>query len=289
MKWFFAFNQMSEQSYGDFVRVAVVTARKNTELEAFCLYDGQATELTDWMERQGVTILPCRFRFAKWWEDLAIRQGSNLVARIALGAFLRFELPDVMARENLTDDFALYTDCDVMFECDIRSFLEPLKPEFFAVAPETFQNNRLHMNSGVMWMNVNRLRETNALFMRFAQGHMTQASLASFDQGIYRAYFNSLHRIAWQLGIPDRYFYALMSRLPLKTWQWDDLPLELNWKPYWGENPEAAIVHFHALKPTQRAELESGELPAHFAAMRTPYWEKCVVKWDAWLEEAKKL
>ena len=33
---------------------------------------------------------------------------------------------------------------------------------------------------------------------------------------------------------------------------WDDfevLPLEYNWKPYWGTNDNAIIVHFHGLKP----------------------------------------
>ena len=29
---------------------------------------------------------------------------------------------------------------------------------------------------------------------------------------------------------------------------WDHLPLEWNWKPYWGHNPDAKIVHFHGPK-----------------------------------------
>ena len=27
------------------------------------------------------------------------------------------------------------------------------------------------------------------------------------------------------------------------------LPLEYNWKPYWGYNPDAKIIHFHGMKP----------------------------------------
>ena len=27
------------------------------------------------------------------------------------------------------------------------------------------------------------------------------------------------------------------------------LPLEYNWKPYWGINNEAKIIHFHGIKP----------------------------------------
>ncbi|MBW3636701.1 MAG: hypothetical protein KY445_09610 [Armatimonadetes bacterium] len=288
MKWFFAFNQLSEQNYGDFVRVAVVSARQNTDLEAFCLYDGAPSELTRWLETQGVTVLPCRFRFADWWEEQARAQNNPLVSQIALGAFLRFELPDVMQRENMEDSFALYTDCDVMFEGGVQPLLEPLEPRFFAVAPETFRHQRLHMNSGAMWMNVPRLRQENARFMRFAHHHMMQTLGSSFDQGIYRAYFDPFHRFAWKVRLPDRFFYAVMSRLPLKTWRWDDLPLELNWKPYWGENPAAAIIHFHGLKPTQRAALKNGELPPHIAQMHTPFWEKCVAKWDNWLQIARQ-
>lgn len=289
MKWFFAFNQASEANYGDFVRVAVLSARRTNDFHAFCLYDGAPGELTRWLEKQNVTVLPTRFRFAAWWEELAQKQNSALVAQIALGTFLRFELPDITQREGLNDEFALYTDCDVVFERPIKPILEPLRPRFFAVAPETFPRNRLHMNAGVMWMNLPALRAQNARLMAFAEKHMEEASWSAFDQGIYRAYFNWPHRLAWKLGVRDRYFYALMSRLPLKTWKWDDLPLELNWKPYWGENPDIGILHFHGLKPTQRAQLERGELPPNIASMHNDFWEKCATRWENLLLEARKL
>lgn len=289
MKWFFAFNQQSEDSYGDFVRVAVASAREKTRLEAFCLYDGAPCELTRWMEKNGVTIFETRFRFAKWWERHAQISGNSQGYQIASGTFLRFELPEVMQREKMSDEFALYTDCDVMFERDVSSPLQSLQPRYFAVAPETFSDNRLHMNAGVMWMNARRLRAGNEAFMTFGDQHMEQASRASFDQGIYRAYFNPPHKLAWKLGIPDRYFYAVMSRLRFKTWKWDDLPLELNWKPYWGENPNAAIVHFHGLKPTQREQLRRGELPPNIMAMHCDEWEKQAANWDEWLEKARAL
>jgi hypothetical protein len=289
MKWFFAFNQISEQSYGDFARVAVLSARQNTKLEAFCLYDGVPCDLTCWLEAHGVTILPAHFRFARWWQETAERRSLPSMARIALGAFLRFELVEVMARERLNDNFAFYTDCDVIFARDPEPLLAALKPHFFAVAPETFPHKRLHMNSGAMWLNCYTLRSENPPFFEFAEKHMEQAWSSSYDQGIYRAYFNPPHKWAWKMGIPDRLFYAVMSRLPLKTWKWDDLPLELNWKPYWGENDDAAIIHFHGLKPTQRAALERGELPPNIAAMHTPAWEKYAAQWENWLEKARAL
>lgn len=287
MKWVFAFNQASEAAYGDFARVAVWTAQKNTDLEPICLYDGQPCELSHWLEARGVRVLPARFRLAHWWEKTARERKMEHMAQTALGAFLRFELVETLQNFGIEEDFVLYTDCDVMFEREVESLLSPLAPRYFAVAPETFQNNRLHMNSGAMWMNCNALRQENARFWAFAEKHMEQAWGSSFDQGIYRAYFNPPHRVAWKMGIPDKWFYALMSRVPLRTWKWDDLPLELNWKPYWGENSDAAILHFHGLKPTQRAALAAGTLPPNIAGMHNPFWEKCAAKWENLRDEAR--
>lgn len=283
MKWFFAFNQLSEKGYGDFVRVAVISARRHTSLEAICLYDGAPSELTVWLKRQGVRVLPCRSRFTPWWE-----QNNPSAAPIAAGAFLRMEIPDVMAREGMDDEFALYTDCDVIFRRDVAAQLEPLRPRFFCVAPETFVHSNLHMNSGVMWMNIARLRECGDELMRFAEHRMQQASASSFDQGIYRAFFDPLHRLSWRAHLADCWFYAVLSRVPLRTWQWDDLPLELNWKPYWGPNDHASVIHFHGLKPTQRAELAAGTLPPFIAVMHTPFWDECAARWDELLKEAMK-
>ena len=289
MKWFFAFNQASEHDYGDFVRCAVVSAREKTTLQAFCLYDGSSCQLTRWLERQGVVILPARFRFAHWWQELAQRQNDPFVLQVAMGTFLRFELPEILEREAISDSYVLYTDCDMIFTRDAVALLEPLKPHFFAVAPETYQENRLHMNAGVMWMNSQTMRDENARFMEFAGKHMKEASQSSFDQGIYRAYFDSLHKLAWQFKVPNRLFYAVMTRLQIKTWKWDDLPLELNWKPYWGENEDAAIIHFHGLKPTHRAQLVAKNIAPSFAAMHTPAFDRYAAQWDEWLRKARAL
>ena len=38
---------------------------------------------------------------------------------------------------------------------------------------------------------------------------------------------------------------------------WDRLRPELNWKPYWDDNSQAKIIHFHGPKPFQRDHIES--------------------------------
>ncbi len=60
-----------------------------------------------------------------------------------------------------------------------------------------------------------------------------------------------LERESWDEAA-YRWFYR-DSNGPL----WDRLRPELNWKPYWGWNPQARIIHFHGPKPYQRSCLDS--------------------------------
>ena len=54
------------------------------------------------------------------------------------------------------------------------------------------------------------------------------AHISGFDQEAYRAFYKGA---------------------------WDTLPLDLNWKPYWGINEAAQIIHFHGPKPAALRKL----------------------------------
>lgn len=41
--------------------------------------------------------------------------------------------------------------------------------------------------------------------------------------------------------------------------RWDRLAPEYNWKPYWGLNPNAKIVHFHGIKVENIERVFRGE------------------------------
>jgi hypothetical protein len=282
MKWIFAFSQGSEAAYGDLIRVSVATARQNTSLEAFCLYDGDPTPLTRWISAQGITIVPCRSVFYEDLKELAQRKSNRAVLQIGSGAFLRLELPRIAREQGWNDQFIFYTDCDVMFLKDPEPLLAPLAPRFFCAAPETFRNKPLHMNTGVMWLRLAAIkRETEAL-IQFTRSHFEQIVDASWDQGALRVYFNPLHRQLWKWRVPDRLSYAVMTRMPFRPWKWDDLPLQLNWKPYWGENPAASVVHFHGLKPWHRAQ-NCQTLPFFLQTQWTPAFEYYCAQWDEFL------
>ena len=287
MKWIFALNAESVESYGDFARVAVVSARRYSTLEAVCLFDGEECEFSRWLEAQGVTVVRVRSRFYEEIAELAKACGVPYWLKVGGGAFLRLEIPHLARELGWEDEFVFYTDCDVIFEGDPRPLLEPLRPRFFAATPETFKNKALHMNTGAMWMNVRALDDP--ALQDWTRANLEKCLRFDFDQGALRVFYNPLHRLSWRLGLSNRLFYGVMSRLPVHSWQWESMPLELNWKPYWGANPAACIIHFHGLKPTGRVELKEGRLPSFISAMHTPFFDECAAKWDALLAKARAL
>ncbi|BCM90837.1 hypothetical protein IAD21_02699 [Abditibacteriota bacterium] len=285
MKWVFALNAESVERYGDFARVAVVSAKRHSSLDAVCLFDGEEDEFTRWLQAQGVEVLHVRSRFYNDIQAVANARNGAGCARIATGAFLRLEIPRIAREYDWKDEFVFYTDCDVIFERDPYPLLETLRPHLFAATPETFKNKPLHMNTGAMWMNIKALEDPE--LDAWTRANMEKCLNFHFDQAVFRVFYNPLHRLAWRLGIPNSLFYGLMSRVPLHSWKWDDLPLELNWKPYWGPNLHACVIHFHGLKPTQRFELERKTLPSFISTMQTPFFDECATKWDDWLEKAR--
>ncbi len=229
MKWFFGFNQGASKWFGDMVRVAVVTAEAHApQLEPHCLYHGEAeTDVTAWLRARGVAVqraaAPVSHRLAA--PDILARNantGYNAVA--AQGFYLCLAVPGVAADEQ----HVLFTDCDVMFTGPVD--LAGVRPSLLAAAPEMDDVRRpapsvsgRGFNSGVMVMNVAgmlaRIPSIEAVLERDAYFPTNGA----YDQG------------------------ALNSAIP--AGDWEPLPHTLNWRPAFGINPQASIVHWHGPKP----------------------------------------
>ena len=217
MKWYFAINQGSlaaQRSHWEpLIRAAVRSARERTTLEPHLIYDGDlgdpfVAELRD----AGVTIKPHRVTFH---EALAAHPSENpAYARMAGGAFLRVEIPLVEHEA----EYILYTDCDVIFLREPR--LPWLKPRRFSCAPEFDRLNLSAFNTGVMLMNLPRLRAELPAFTRFITSHLSE--FTTWDQDAYRQFYR-----------------GKVARLPSR----------LNWRAYWGDPSRADILHFHGQKP----------------------------------------
>lgn len=229
MDWFFALTEDSTafREYADMIMVAVHTAQKFTSLMPHILYDGGANDFTAWLTQRGVKIIQHQSFLRRPLGDLGRRKGNVHLAAALSGAFARVELPEIVARRGGTDR-VLYTDCDVIFTAEVVPELEANHCRYFAVAPETVRDDYVNMNTGVMVMNTGRLRDTLPEFRAYISENLAELEKESWDEAAYRWFYRD-------------------SDGPL----WDRLRPELNWKPYWGDNPDARIIHLHGPKPYQ--------------------------------------
>lgn len=252
MRWFFALNEASTSfwDYANLVQVAVHSARTRTLLEPVCLYDGNDNALTAWLERVGVTIIRRRTFLHEWVTELA---------PIPRGAYLRLEIPAVCQEQGWDDTHALYTDCDVVFRRDPAPLLSPIKPEFFAAAPESDPVDFVNFNSGVMWINLAGLAAEDTALRETIKTHLAEAIAPPYDQAALQRHF--AHRST-------------------------ELPVELNWKPYWGANSDAAILHFHGPKPAQKHLALNQRLPTGITRWVGPDFFEACREWDALLIDA---
>jgi hypothetical protein len=235
MQWFFALTEDSTafREYAEMLKVAVYTAGRHTSLIPHLIYDGRENEFTAWLKRHGVQIIPHRSRFREALGELGREKGNPHFEAALAGAFSRVELPEIVQRRGGAER-VLYTDCDVIFMAEVVPELEASRCEYFAVAPESVQDDYVNMNTGVMLMNIPRLRAGLPKFLEYISQNLAELEKESWDEAAYRWYYRD-------------------GSGPL----WDKLRPELNWKPYWGDNPEAKIIHLHGPKPYQRDHIET--------------------------------
>lgn len=235
MLWFFALTEDSTafRAYAEMIMVAVHTARKFTSLIPHFIYDGAENDLTTWLKGRGVKIIRHRSLFRDALGDLGREKANPHFEAALAGAFSRVELPEIVDRLGGVER-VLYTDCDVIFRAEVVPELEANPCRYFAVAPESAQDDYVNMNTGVMLMNTIRLRKSLPEFREYIARNLAELEKESWDEAAYRWFYRD-------------------SAGPL----WDRLRPELNWKPYWGENAEAKIIHLHGPKPYQRDQIES--------------------------------
>ena len=221
MKCYFALTAPKKDSdaYVDLLEVSLKSARQNTTMHLVALYDGsKESRCYKLLQQYEVEIIEHQFSHKKYTDELYKVDfgGRPTDSDKVAGTFMRLDIPFVEQEE----EFVLYSDIDVIFLKDIT--LEDLpKPQYLAGCSEfnMVQNMEEYFNAGVLVLNVRNMREMcNCIFDDLKHGR----TVVAFDQG----YLNK---------------YCLASR----TW----LPFEFNWKPYWGINPDASIVHFHGMKP----------------------------------------
>jgi len=264
MKWFFALNEASSSfdNYSKMLRVAVYTAYKYTELEPFFIYDGAENELTQWLRSKGVKIIFHRVSIYNELKSLDDQNNSNYLISTGSGAFQRIDIPLIVKENGWNDKYVLYSDCDIMFWGETN--FDIINCKYFAVAPEIIIDDYVNMNSGVMVMNIPNLFPSVDGFHRFVKQNLLQLSSRDWDQTAYRSYYHL---------------------------EWDKLDTIYNWKPYWGMNSDAKIIHFHGPKPTSENEVLVGIIngrPKELADQAGDVYFRLVDSWKQYLEESNQ-
>jgi len=245
MKWFMCINDNSQQ-HQDLSKIAVLSALKNTTLEPHLIYDGFRSAYSEWMISKGVIVY---YKTLTYLEEF--RRCSKEQRSIGPGAFLRTEIPLLARSIGLPDKYVLYTDSDVMF---LKDPLTNIHPEYFSCGPESDQQEQLHCNTGVMYMNLHSLFYTFDNFKKHIIEHLDKR--AGYDQPMYNTFYEGM---------------------------WEGLPIDLNWKPYWGFNEEAIILHWHGPKPNQVSTMKSIPTPENYGALCS-LWRRDPEAYEKYIE-----
>lgn len=296
MKWFFALNQAAPnfEPIAQMIKVAVESARQNTDLEPHFLYDGDENHLTHWLQERSVKVIPCRSALYPLLKMEAEKRGEPNVLDVGAGAFLRTEIPRLASQIGIEDTLVFYTDCDVIFRRVQSAELAQLQPQYFAVAPEGNAEDYTHINTGAMLMNIPGLQKRERAFQRFMQRHLGKLTRASWDQTAYEWFYNPLLRRLLNAGLEahqaERIYRGLERRGLRARLGWQKLPAAYNWKPYWGNCGQARIIHFHGAKPHERELMQPGKTPEKLqhllASAKGEYIEMCC-EWDTLLAQAQ--
>jgi hypothetical protein len=210
MRVAFAIDEMGQASeIGQMLQVAIATCRRNTSFQPIVLSTGFLPAFRSWLDANNVECASVDTPMASAIVNENRKNGYPLQA---IGNYLRYEACSILDEECF-----LYTDCDVLFLADP---VMPSTPTLFAAGPEDSPFRFDRVNSGVLLINRPALRAELPGFYEFSKNNLGRL-YPGFDQAAVNEYF------------ADRI---------------DRLPLELNWRPYWGTKEGIAIVHFHGVK-----------------------------------------
>ncbi len=210
-KWYFAFNQNMVALYAATIRTAIHSCRKYTDLIPHALYYGERSAFIDEIAEAGVVIPDYTPSY------LHVTNWGKYSINPANPIFLR---ADISSLEQ-EDDYILFSDIGALFLNSLQE-LNSIQPEYVAMPSRLEQDNIQVLSSDVMVMNVKAMRETREDFFRYVAACLPSLTTLGAD--------------------PMASFYQGVSEL---------LPPIFAWKPYWGIETTAKIVHFQRPTPTE--------------------------------------
>ncbi len=219
-RWYFCMSPEATYELADQIKASVLSAKRNTALEPVCIHSGLAPDMRDFLLSQGVELHEMFVPFVDEMErEIAPVEGFNKT--ICRGTYLKTFISLFEHR----DEYVLYADIDTIF---LKPINVPDHIRFLAASCEYDRYNWAYFNTGVMVLNVAAMRSMHQEIMSTIHQRMRTKIWASYEQGDYNSFF-------WM--------------------RWNHLQPEANWKPYWGRNDEAEVVHFHGPKAYEVVKL----------------------------------
>lgn len=222
------------------LKVALASGRQFDFLFPVISHNLNETDIPGWLrekaDRNEVLLLRHSLSFFDiMHEDQILASHDNPNVRIikeTVGTYFRLDFPLLLPRikEELETrgigsfqyESALYTDADVMLLKDFE--LKSLgHPKTFFMGPEAIRGHQT--NAGVLYYNISFMKETLPDLLDYA------------------------HSKSWCLNDQDLLIQFYVSKNITSL-----LSDEYNWKPYWGINHQAKVLHFHGPKPGKGAE-----------------------------------
>ena len=260
--WFFTVD-CEKSSYMFWSKVAVISAKQNSNLLPCMMLIGRDLDFEEWMRAQGVVIayvVPENFALFRQIRDDTVGKGITL----HVGAWIRLFIPQILENETLTNsfdgipkDYILYTDTDVIFLDDVYIDYQRLPKQLsFAIQGDKYFSGdpylrNSHLNSGVMIMNVSGYRESYPEFEQYISYYASTEG-SNFtrigDQGLLKHFYPlspkwTVFDLPTLLVNHRTYFLSIFSKYHSTA-----LPKILEWEPYLGVNEDAVIIHFHGPK-----------------------------------------
>lgn len=207
-------------------KVFVLTARKNSNAELCCIYDGQQGEFTSWLARHEVRCIQWQVPFIN---DICKKYTGKKSVDYCAGAYLCVEIPNAFRANGIDDTHVLYMDVDTIVLNDLC--IDDRRPKYLAATPDWDISDWGFFGAGVMLINLEQVRCDYNRFVEHLYRH-------NFDFAFVG--HGPCNQGAWNTFYKDK---------------WERLSPEYDWKPWWGVNPLAKLVHFSGPKPFEIAAL----------------------------------
>jgi hypothetical protein len=261
MRWFLGLNHDAPHfaAYAQMIQAAVLSAPAESGLKPHLLFDGPECELTRWFRDRGGEVIFRESFLKPHLVAAAADPKTPLALTYGKGVYLRTEIPDLVRERGWDDEVVLYTDSDVFFTPIFRAADLPTPTHAIAVAPEYDRADETLFNSGFMLFNLPLWWHVHEQFKTFLIEDLPNSLRHEWDQYSFRRFFvGNYHRLD-------------------AIW---------NWRPYWGENPNARMLHFHGPKPFLRPALRQRIADPVQAKLAIGYFWKVCDQWERLLGSA---